>query len=518
VKRPDLLVIADAERDRRAFSNARIAWIAAAAIVVLVLSVQPFRDTDVWWHLALGRLITTSGIPGSEPFSFLPAAHAWVGQQWLYEVTLAGLFGAGGAGLASLVMGLVATTAVVLAAVSVPRSARVSGPWLGLSMLLTGVVLNSVVGVTSVVISVLGVAVVLFVISRWREGHTAAVWGLPPLLLVWANMDAGFAAGLLILLAALLCIRPLGAAPSGARRMLAIALGVSALAVLANPMGPGLYASVVAGIFNPGVAQSLVGFGSPNFHDWSARLFEAEVVLVIVLWTVSGGPDRFSAVTGFGLLIATLFAQENVGILAVFLTPRLAVHGGRAWDLHVGPRLRQRSETRRRHLHPVATSGVLLAMTAAMAVVLIPQLASSAAASYQASTYPEAAATYVGANFPAQRVYSIDSWGGYLAYRFPKGRVIFLYDEAAVFGNQALQLYLDIDQLDPNWVHVLTSEDIHHAILPSDAREAAALHVLGWAINCYDATSKSIVMSSPPAGTPLPQSGLVIPPPDAPAC
>ena len=165
MKQPGLLVIAGAEQERRATAS-RIAWIAAAAIVVLLLTVQPFTNTDVWWHLALGRLITTSGIPAHEPFSFIPAAHAWVGQQWLYEVTLAGLVGAGGAGLASLVMGLAAVAAVVLAALSVPRSARVSGSWLAISMVITGLVLNSVAGVTSGVISMLGVAIVLFVISR----------------------------------------------------------------------------------------------------------------------------------------------------------------------------------------------------------------------------------------------------------------------------------------------------------------------------------------------------------------
>ena len=121
----DLVVIADADRQRRATRNGRLAWIGAAAIVVLVLSVQPFSNTDVWWNLALGRLITASGVPAHEPFSFLPAAHAWIGQQWLYQVTLAGLVGAGGAGLASLVMGLVATAAVVLAALSVPITSRV---------------------------------------------------------------------------------------------------------------------------------------------------------------------------------------------------------------------------------------------------------------------------------------------------------------------------------------------------------------------------------------------------------
>ncbi len=518
MQRADLVVIADAGHERRAVDRRRLAWIAGAAIVVLVLAVQPFRDTDVWWHLALGKLIATNGIPTHEPFSFLPAAHAWVGQQWLYEVTLAGLVGAGGPGLASLIMGLAAAAAVVLAVLSVPRAERVGGPWIALAMALTGIVITSVVGVTSNVISVLGVATVLFVIARWRDGRTAAVWGLPPLFLVWANMDSGFAAGVLILAGALLLIRPSTSAGAGARRQLGLAVLVSALAVLANPLGPGIYASVIAGVFDPGAAQNLAGWASPDFHSWSARLFEAEVALVIVLWTVGGGPDRFSAVTGFALLVAALFAQENIGILAVFLAPELAIHGSRAWHRHVAPRIGAWSSLTQRHLHPIATSAVLLAMTGAMAVALIPQLSPSAAAAYQATTYPEAAADYVAAHFAGQRLYTVDTWGGYLAYRFPHGRVVFLYDEPSVFGNSALEQYLDINQLRPDWVRVLTSNRIEHAILPSNAREASALHVLGWTIDCYDPTSSSMVMSASPAGTAPPTGGFAIPPPGVPDC
>jgi len=515
MKRADLVIIADAERERRASHAGRLAWIGAAAIVVLVLAVQPFRNTDVWWNLALGRLITTSGIPAHEPFSFLPAAHAWIGQQWLYQVTLAGLVGAGGAGLASLVMGLVGVSAVVIAALAVPAAARVTGPWLFAAMVVTGVVLTGVVGVSSTEITVLGVAIVLFVINRWREGRAAAIWSLPPLFLVWANMDAGFAASLLMLVAAVLLVRPAGAT---SRPQLGLAIAISAVAALANPLGPGIYASVVAGVISPGAAQHLAGWASPNFHDWPARLFEAEVILVVVLWTVSGGPDRFSAIVGFALLMATLFAQENLGVFAIFTAPQLAVHGVRAWRLHVAPRLRTPARATRRHLHPIATSAVLVVMTALMGVVVVPQLSASAAASYQAATYPEAAADYVAVHFPGQRIYTIDTWGGYLAYRFPSGRVVFLYDEPTVFSASALQQYLAVDQLQPNWIHVLKTESIQHAILSSDAREAAALHVLGWGIDCYDTTNRSMVMSAPAPGTQQPVDGLVIPPPDVPAC
>jgi hypothetical protein len=511
----ELVVIADADRERRATRAGRLAWVGAAAIVVLVLAVQPFSNTDVWWNLALGKLITASGIPAHEPFSFLPAAHAWIGQQWLYQVILAGLVGAGGAGLASLVMGLVATAAVVLAALSVPSTARVTGPWLALAMVITGIVLTAVVGVTSEEITVLGVAIVLFVLSRWREGRTAAVWGLPPLFLIWANMDTGFAAGLLVLVAALVLIHPAGAT---GRRQLALALLVSAIAALANPIGTSVYVSVIAGVISPGAATNLAGWASPNFHDWSMRVFEAEIILMVVLWTISGGPDRFSAILSFGLLIATLFAQENLGILAIVLTPQLAVHGARAWKRHVEPRIGTHRWATRRHLHPIATSGVLVAMTAAMAVVLVPQLSPTAVASYQATTYPEAAASYVADHFPGQRIYTVDTWGGYLAYRFPDGRVVFLYDEPAVFSSSALNQYLDVDQLTPDWTKVLTTENIQVAILPSDAREASAMHALGWTIDCYDSTSSSMVMSAPPAGTPPPTDGLTIPPPGVPAC
>jgi hypothetical protein len=515
MKRADLVVIADAERERRAMHATRLAWIGAAAIVVLVLAVQPFRNTDVWWNLALGRLIATSGIPAHEPFSFLPAAHAWIGQQWLYQVTLAGLVGAGGAGLASLVMGLVAVAAVVIAALAIPAASRVTGPWLFAAMVVTGVVLTSVVGVSSTEITVLGIAIVLFVIDRWREGRAAAIWGLPPLFLVWANMDGGFAAGLLILVAALILLRSAGAT---GRRHLGLAIAISALAALANPLGPGIYASVVAGVLSPGAAQHLAGWASPNFHDWPARIFEAEVLLVVVLWTVSGGPDRFSAIVGFALLMATFFAQENLGIFAIFVAPQLAVHGARAWGLHVAPRLASPRWAARRRLHPIATSAVLVVMAALTATAVVPQLTASAAASYQAATYPEAAAGYVAAHFAGQRIYTIDTWGGYLAYRFPDGRVVFLYDEPAVFGNSALDQYLAIDQLQPNWIHVLGTERIEHAILPSDAREASALHALGWGIECYDSANSSMVMSAPAPGTRPPLDALVIPPSGVPAC
>ena len=115
---------------------------------------------------------------------------------------------------------------------------------------------------------------------------------------------------------------------------------------------------------------------------------------------------------------------------------------------------------------------------------------------YEASHEPKAAADYAAAHLAGHRLYSIDTWGGYLAGRFPTGRVVFLYDETGVFGTAALQRYLDIHDLSPDWAALIRQEGIADAIVPAGAQEAAALETLGWAVDCRDSVSGSVVMSS----------------------
>src|SRR5207237_809681 len=237
------------ERERRREVVARLGWIIGAAVLLLVVTVQPFADANVWWHLALGRLITSHGIPAQEPFSYLPAAHPWVGQQWLLDVPLAGIVGAGGAGLASAVLGVAAT---------------------------------------------LGLA------SAGRSGV------------------------------------------GGSRGPLAAALSASVLLTLVNPCGPGLYASVITTAADPAIAQLTASWASPDFHTWWLRLFEAEGVLLVVMWATSGGPAPIDAVLGIAALVAALWSEAYVALFAIIALPQIALYGTRAWRLQVAPRVSSR--------------------------------------------------------------------------------------------------------------------------------------------------------------------------------
>jgi hypothetical protein len=472
----------------------RNGWVIAAAVASLVLTVQPFRDSDVWWHLAIGHYILAHGIPAAEPFSFLHAANPWVGQQWLFEVGLARVVDLGGPGLASLLMGLMGSAALVIAALSIPSERRPPGPLMAASLLLGAAVASQLLGVRGQVISLLGAAVVLQLLMRWRRGSTGALLALPPLFALWANLHAGFVIGLGIAVIALLTVRGVD---GRSRRLLGAAIIAGALATLLNPAGPGLWGYTGATFNNPTITGAVTEWQSPNFHDIWLRLFEAQAILLVVAWVLARRRDLFDTMLAGAALATSLQAQRNVSLFALIAAPQLAVYGASAWSAHRDrlPALRLPRRWQRQRPPPWFGAALVAVVAAGAIAAVVPQLSAGSAAQFEATHEPKAAADYASAHLPGHRLYSIDTWGGYLADRFPTGRIVFLYDETGVFGSAALQQYLDIHDLRPDWSSVLSSDGIAGAILPAGAQEVSALLTVGWSVDCRDSTSGSVVMS-----------------------
>ncbi|MFN2582129.1 MAG: hypothetical protein ABR498_05250 [Candidatus Dormibacteria bacterium] len=503
---------------RRHAHRARIVWVGAAALLSLVLTVQPFSDSSAWWHLAMGRLITAHGLPSQEPFSFLPAAHAWTGATWLFDVLLAGLVGAGGTGLASMVFGIAATSGLLLAALSLQRTTSVSGPWLAIALVLSAVVASPYIGVSGASVSMLGVGAVLWVIARWRDGDTSVMWLLPPAFLLWANLDGGFVVGLLIAATTLFVTGRRGLSPGLARRQLAAALGVSVLATLVNPYGVSIYSAVIATASDPAVAQLSSAFASPDFHTMLARAFEIEAAVLVVCWIAAGAPDLVDATLAVAALAASLWSSQFITLFAVIALPQMARYSSHAWHRHVAPRMPMfRAPARPWQL--LAASGAAFVLVAGVSVFTVRQLTPRAAAAFEDSTYPKAAADYVATHLAGKRLYSTNTWSDYLAYRFPSGRVVFLYDDGGAFTTTAVQSYSRMHLLQDGWEQVIRDDRIEHAVVSDTSQEASALHELGWQVDCYDSSSAAVVMSAPAGGTPAAASApLTTPPSAAPRC
>jgi len=501
----------------------RLAWLLGAAGLSLAITVQQVRDPDVWWHLALGRMITAHGIPSTEPFTFLGAPRAWVGQQWGYEVLLARLVGAGGPSLAMVVMGLAGSAALLVAALCVPHRERVPGRALAAAMLFSGLVAGQLLGVRGQVITVLGGAVTLLVVSRWREGSRWAPWALVPLLAVWANLHAGFVVGLALPLIAAATVgawRRIDhhAAPRARVGTLLVACAAAAVATLANPAGPGLYGYVAQTFLNPTLTQGITEWQSPDFHNLWLRLFEVEVIGLVALWVLSRRPDPLDMVLALLAVAASLQAQRNVALLAVIATPQIARYGTAVilrWQS-------ARPGRSRRAPRPLpswfALAAAALVIVATITADVLPATKSWTTADYEARTYPAAAADYVAAHLRGERLYSTYEWGGYLAYRFPEDRAVYIYGESAIFGASRLDEYLQVHLLQPGWQDVLHRRGMRHAVVPARSQETAAFQEIGWSALCYDRRSGAVVLTAPHAP---PQGSTADPPADvmaAPPC
>src|SRR5205809_4054513 len=87
---------------RPASVAALVEWVRRAlpALAVALAAALAFRrldNTDTWWHLAAGRWIAEHGtVPGTDTLSWTVADHPWTDLQWLFEVTIHGLYQAGG--------------------------------------------------------------------------------------------------------------------------------------------------------------------------------------------------------------------------------------------------------------------------------------------------------------------------------------------------------------------------------------------------------------------------------------
>ena len=499
------------ERTARGRWSAGRWWLAAAILLSLVVTVRDLGDADAYWRLALGRLITGHGLPGTEPFSFQAAAHPWVAQGWLTDVLISRLWALAGAGLTMLAFGIAGSSAVLAAALAVPRRAAVPALARAAAVVAGAVVAAPLLGVRSQTLGVLGLALCLLLLSRWREGSsTRAVWLLAPLMLLWANLDAGFVIGLVAVtltgLAVALHRRFVPGSEPGARlRPLGLALLLATAATLATPAGIHLYGSLGENLAGAGLGIS--GWQSPAFHTWPMRLVELEALTLVVLWTAAGRLDPVDAALGLAALVAALYAQGTAAAFTIVALPQIARYGTLA-AARYGPRVVEalghggvvvrRMPPRPRRLPAVA----LALIAAAVAAVVAPRLSPSHTAGVEAATEPVAAAGYVAAHLAGDRLYSAVEWGGYLAERFPDGRVVDAYGPPAAIGQAAQQRYLDVHDLRADWRTVLREDGVTHAVLPQGSREVAALEEVGWRSLCHDAAAGAVVIAAGPMPAP----------------
>ena len=342
--------------------TAILIWLFAT---VMVVAWAPSADGDIWWHLAAGReMVRTHGLLWTDPFSSGAAGRTWIDVHWLFQLAAYAVFAS--AGLAGLVVAkavLVATGALILFRIvrRAPPAHRAPGLFAALLVIALFLVRHLLL-VRPVIPTLLFVAITFHQLESFRRrGRVGALLWLPPLQILWANVQGLSALGPALVAAylggaaaahALLQRRrpawaaqePAGMAEAGGRRIRALlaCLGACLAASLIIPFGirgPLLawqlfqrLVPISSNVYSGNIAENVPPWSAGFSADdpfWHLRWFLALLAISFVV-----GRRRLSVshlLIAVGLSALAVMANRNVLLLYWVTTPIVAMNLAPAW-------------------------------------------------------------------------------------------------------------------------------------------------------------------------------------------
>ena len=304
-------------------------WLGLALLPLsFVAALLPVTPHDYWWYLRLGQDSVQAGaVPSIETYSFTQAGQPVVNQPWLSAVIL-WLAYAGG----NLTLTFVLRMAVIGISYGLlwglVRQAG-AGPRLAtILVLLAGLAGSNNWSFRPQLAGYVFFALTLFILWRWQQTNSRALWALPLISCLWVNMHASFPLMFILGVPALLFGR-------GDRKRLLLFLAVSFLASLLSPYGFRNW-KVLLEYFSIASAQGYSAEWGPAVNQgWQMNIFFAWVTLLPVLAAYS--PRRLSTLEWVWLIGLTWMSFSGMRyviwglFLVAIVTGKLLAGWAEAW-------------------------------------------------------------------------------------------------------------------------------------------------------------------------------------------
>lgn len=173
-----------------------------AAILLACLFAATFiSETQTLVHVKTGQYLAEHGFwpPATDVFSYTAADRPWQNNAWLFDLSLAAVYGVLGAtGLTLVKMLLLGITFYVIVHLC---QREISTWWGSILAVLALIACFPQLTVTPEIITILGLVLTLRCLQSWQENNSPrALWMLVPLFLVWANFDPRVSLGIVLLL------------------------------------------------------------------------------------------------------------------------------------------------------------------------------------------------------------------------------------------------------------------------------------------------------------------------------
>ncbi|GJM41017.1 MAG: hypothetical protein DHS20C20_12990 [Ardenticatenaceae bacterium] len=470
-------------------------FVALFAIALFAMAVRETLDPDMWWHLRTGEVILQNGIPAQDLFTFTVPQNAWVTHEWLSQLIMWLVYEVGGLpGLILFFAALIALTYWLLYLACAGR------PYLAAFIVLLAAITSAIVwGARPQIFNLLLTAVFVLIVERVKDGKLGAraLWWLPLLTLVWANLHSGYLLGIVLLgtyAAGDAAQRWLIAKPTVRTLPLATIFQlfgvtmVSFLAAAVNPSGIELWIYPFLTLGSGPMQAYIQEWLSPDFHQTYFWPFAGMLALGVLGWifnkndlaavgvpavspsgTVRRPATAQVTITELLLFLGTgaagLVSARHIPLFAIVATPIIVRH----W-LSVGldPKGFAKNTTNVQGDKPlgsglfVVLNWVILLVAMGTAVLYsITKIDNNETAI--AARYPVAAVDYLEASgLDEARGYNSYNWGGYLIWR---GVPVFVDGRADVYGDPFLLLYRETFEVRATWQDPLDEYDVDYVLM-----------------------------------------------------
>jgi hypothetical protein len=461
---------------------------AAFGIIVLLglfhlfLSRRPLWHTDLWGHLAYGRLIIEDhGLPRTEPLMFLSKGVQFVDLPWLSQVLGYAVFR--WEGIPALQFLYAASITACLGLLACRAAQRTGLIWPAALVAVACVSLELQQLVIRPQLAGLLCFVLLFVyLTRTQLGWER--WIVVPLLFAaWANLHGSFVVGLAMLAAFAAgrgadVLRRTANLPAvwrdGEFRNLLILILPAALAVLLSPAGWTIYRDVWETASNPNLAD-LVEWRPLDIQMRQGQVAAAAVLGLMILYRLT--PRRISGVEFLllmGLGVAALRTSRMIVWWAPVAAYYLAIHAAATWR-----RYRRGRSTARVAAGRSASRGWALAAAVTVAgiaactplgIVLLTGSRTDPRESLSAET-PLGATDYLNAHPPQGQIFNVYEWGDYLLWAGPKNLRVFVASHAHLVPTDVWQDYMHVINLHSGWETILDRYSVNTIVLDPERQD-----------------------------------------------
>jgi hypothetical protein len=306
-------------------------------------------------------VLDTGQIPTVDTFTFTAPGAAWLNQQWGAQVVLAAAYRvAGWTGLTLLRAALIGLIFGCLFEACRRRGLDLRrAAWLTLTAFIVAAV---ALALRPQLMGMALLALTLLVVVD-RRAHPRRVWAVPLIVLLWANVHGSFFLGPVVV--GLAWLEDVHDGVPDRHRLLGVGL-VSAVATLANPFGPGVWAYAAGLSTNAFVTSRITEWQPTTLRTVPGILFFGSAALVVALLARRGRPTPWPTLVWLAVF-AVIGAYAIRGVAWWPLGAAVAVAGALAVDARTAE-----ASARERRERPRRINLVFVGLIAFVCVGLVP--------------------------------------------------------------------------------------------------------------------------------------------------